>query len=870
MAKRDQQASPSGTSLKLTFVFWYHTNNLGYRCLTLEKAIYDTLIYVSHRSTPRQHWPKALWPPPTYSSSKPLQFNNSIVCCGSQEMGVTTSPTSVVRWSGRGYHALGDSEAPELGGQQDLSDFQLYTVYKSLRSCDFTSHSPPSARVHHSSWPVTIQDRFAGSTGRLSHTGTLPYFVMQGLANRNLSYSEGISAGYAFQSVRHDLPDTAQTSVTVDGFGNSLDLRAGRVGPEGIVFARPSLPASVARFADTRCDGTKDDSGRRILVMFGNLTYTVDSSVTLKDYTGMGTRHPMVGKLVWSTQMLCVPTYGITRVDVVRNGTQTLNVTTSAGAPRRTLSSVTARNLMDAHYTSSYDGSLDPASIYGKNVKVGHDLVDVNEQMGLALPLLLPPDRSPSALLDRTTLQKLVTACCRQVGAVIAKQSLMEPASIPSQAAVIMVRNRFVVRGWAARWMAGLAATCAALKQSVSPETYATLDFMDMSVRLQPTTAFLVASVFTIFSSSLFQALAVTETVSIELRATRSIDMDQYMVQDGNAIASLIFASNYSFPSFNYDDLAFPRLALTHALPTDGALNDSTVSIQAVVPAVRARFSCRTYDSSQITTNLTLNYTSQMSGYHNPLGINIRGEDCRRLSDEEEYAYTNILPTYANMTYFGLGDASSRVSQLQGCSQLLYTWGKLDYHAAGAVVQHVTAVGCNETVSRLAMHAISPYWNLAHPGSDPHYLIAFFAMLHQLPLGRPAVLAGRLLLLRRRGGRHSGGDPPTPRHHPRPDLCPAPRPVQHDPTQLSRSPRVTLPHQRKAHSKRRWRRRARDNTPAIKTPMTDGVPVYRGTASTPPDGGGRRASTGLASFVVKGGRDQKEGVSDQGMIRGNW
>ncbi|KAL2172306.1 hypothetical protein VTG60DRAFT_6144 [Thermothelomyces hinnuleus] len=77
MAKRDQEASPSGTSLKLTFVFSCHTDNLGCRCLTLAKAIYDTPVHVSHRSTARRHWPKALWPPPTYSSSKPLQWTPS-------------------------------------------------------------------------------------------------------------------------------------------------------------------------------------------------------------------------------------------------------------------------------------------------------------------------------------------------------------------------------------------------------------------------------------------------------------------------------------------------------------------------------------------------------------------------------------------------------------------------------------------------------------------------------------------------------------------------------------------------------------------------------------------------------------------------
>ncbi|KAL2198282.1 hypothetical protein P885DRAFT_9380, partial [Corynascus similis CBS 632.67] len=920
-----------------------------------------------------------------------------------------------------------------------ISDFQLSAVFKSLRNRDFTVSLTSTVailikvlivistglislswtQVYYSSWPVTIQDRFVGNPARLSHAGTLAYFVTQGLANQNLTYPEGISAEYAYQSVGDGPPSTAETTVTVDGFGNSLDCQPaelilrGAAPPDphyadqvmNLTVKSPSCtmqnlklhPAPVwlcrnedscdvqfARFVETRCDGIKGDSGRRILVMSGNLTYSLDKSVTLKDYTGQGKRHPYLSKLVQSAQVLCVPTYGITRVNVVRNGTQTLNVTAVPGASRRTLDSVTAWNLMDAHYSSFSGGSLDRGRVYGKTIEVGGITVDVDDQMGFALPMLLAPDQSPSALVGQKTLQQLATSYYAQVGAIIAKQSLMEPASIPSEASVIMLGDRLVIRSWAAQWMAGLSAICVvlvviaaflvprrgilpcspatlpgmaslvghspnllamlrfagaadaknlgrpllnstfrsgvvidpvssrprftilsqlkntdrksltfpqvssrhkhpgvlhpafrlalclflvmlivtleltlrksdkdgglgdvgddsyihytwtavpavafgalsmlfstvdfqvrslapyvALRNGVSAKTYSTLDLMDMSVprtmfreikfgnpgALAATTSFLVASVFTMFSASLFQSLAMPETVPITLRAVRSFDIRQYDAEQGNAIASLVFASNYSFPRFTYDDLAFPELTPTHPLPIDGAFNESTVLIDAVVPAVRATLQCRVYDSSDITTNLTLDYSIPFSNYDNPLGINIRGEECGRSEDLEEYAYNNILSTYPNTTYFGLGDGTSIVSNVQGCSNVLYTWGKLDF-TANPIIQHITAVGCNETVQTLSVNATfvgtnltidagnppvplentahpstiqdlnidSPYLHLAHPGAGDEgaNLDAFFAMLTTSPwaipvasLGNPAATDAIMAAIKRHHG----------------------------------------------------------------------------------------------------------------------
>ena len=66
---------------------------------------------------------------------------------------------------------------------------------------------------------MLLQDTFSNNA-RLSKTGTLSYYVMNGLSGRNLTYPDGMSKDYAFQSVLTNLEDSAETRVTVDGLTN--------------------------------------------------------------------------------------------------------------------------------------------------------------------------------------------------------------------------------------------------------------------------------------------------------------------------------------------------------------------------------------------------------------------------------------------------------------------------------------------------------------------------------------------------------------------------------------------------------------------------------------------------------------------------
>lgn len=79
-------------------------------------------------------------------------------------------------------------------------------------------------KVHLNSYPMMLQVAFSNnSAGRLSETKTTSYYIMQGLVDKNLNYPDGVSKDYAFQSATANLPDSAETRVTVDGLTNDLN-----------------------------------------------------------------------------------------------------------------------------------------------------------------------------------------------------------------------------------------------------------------------------------------------------------------------------------------------------------------------------------------------------------------------------------------------------------------------------------------------------------------------------------------------------------------------------------------------------------------------------------------------------------------------
>ncbi|KAK7975754.1 hypothetical protein PG989_014217 [Apiospora arundinis] len=833
-----------------------------------------------------------------------------------------------------------------------ISDFQLFAVFRALRNKDWTVSITCAVSVlmkilivistglitlswtgvHLDDHPMVVQDTFSDNNARLSKTGTMSYYVMKGLIGRNLTYPNGMSKDYAYQSVLTNLPDSAETRVTVDGFTNGLDcvpanvIMTGSRPPDprlsdatlNLTLTSPgcdmkalrltspawmsdymgskqnSSSVPFARFAKTQCDGTKDETGSRILVMYGNLTYTVNYKKNATDYTGH-TTHALDATLNQSTQMLCTPTYTISRVEVVRNGTQTQSVELAPGGTNRTLNNIHPWAIVEAQY-SAFLNAFETGSNWGRATNISTTRVDTDLYFALAIDSQLGPDTTaqPSDLLDAGFLKKVAEDYYRQFSAIVAKQSLMEPASIDITGTAVFLANRLVVRAWAAQWMAGLVIACLVLstillftvpkqgflprnpsnipdmaslllhshalqarirdlgavdekslaqgldrhkyqagvvqnpmtdqteftivdqqqyaddappsgpmivrakrnlhpgilhpasrsalcliligliialelmlqksnreqglgdvgndtyihytwttlpaltfglvamafssmdfqirslapytmlKRTVNTNTFMQLDHLDMSIprtmykevqssnvgAFATTTMLLVASLFTIFSGSLFQALAVPSTGSIMLRANQSFDTTPFGGQtNAGSFSSLILESNLSYPAFTYQDLAFPQLLPDVPLESNGTYNFSTVAIDTVVPAVRSKLECRLYPMAKHRYNLTLDYKI-LSSTNNPLGVWIEGEECKMKPEHEWLKYNQLFSTFPNATYLGTGDPAETATQTAGCSNMLYTWGKIDYNAK-PIVQHLASLGCNVTFERV-------------------------------------------------------------------------------------------------------------------------------------------------------------------------
>lgn len=184
---------------------------------------------------------------------------------------------------------------------------------------------------------------------------------------------------------------------------------------------------------------------------------------------------------------------------------------------------------------------------------------------------------------------------------------------------------------------------------------------------LATSTTMLIASTFTLFSGSLFQALAASSKELVTLRANQSFwlytsDSSSYDLEAGN-IASLILGNNLSYPRFTHGNLAFPELLPGTAITSNSTLGFSSISIEATIPAIRGKVDCRLYNSSQHRLYFDSNFTTEddagKSKVINALEISVEGEDCGSKCESSSFnSYVKIIP---GTSY--IGQAQEKASQ---------------------------------------------------------------------------------------------------------------------------------------------------------------------------------------------------------------
>ncbi|KAL1841526.1 hypothetical protein VTJ49DRAFT_6955 [Mycothermus thermophilus] len=366
------------------------------------------------------------------------------------------------------------------------------------------------------------------------------------------------------------------------------------------------------------------------------------------------------------------------------------------------------------------------------------------------------------------------------------------PAMVTGAVAIMLSSMDFQIRSLA---------PYKALARSVPAKTFFSMDLMDTALprtiwrelrlanigALSTTVAFLIASVFTIFSSALFQAVVIPTEIRLTLKVNQSFSSGRRMdaVFHEDVVASLIFQSNFSFLPHTYEDLAFPHLITADSLDFSTGASASTLLINATVPALRAQLQCRFYDASMITVS----YREKMlpsEGRVPVIGIKIQGEEplgvSVNTSSGEMDPWNHVFYPTIDMTYFGLSEMDTINSTY------LYAWGRIDY-TADPMVQHIVAAGCNETFETLSVsthfqgtqlsldprHRPHPledsarpstlapttptHYQLARLPTSPDNLTPFFGMLTSSPwaiprssLGDPSAVADVLAAIKKHHG----------------------------------------------------------------------------------------------------------------------
>lgn len=112
-------------------------------------------------------------------------------------------------------------------------------------------------------------------------------------------------------------------------------------------------------------------------------------------------------------------------------------------------------------------------------------------------------------------------------------------------------------------------------------------------------------SVLTIIVSGLLVVEKINMATNISVQQLDSFTIDAYNATSSNTTTTLTLIEqfNLSFPIFTYEDLAFPRIKLSHDIPVlEQAANEgSDLSLSVDLPALRPSLDCRTLLEDEIT-----------------------------------------------------------------------------------------------------------------------------------------------------------------------------------------------------------------------------------------------------------------------------
>lgn len=502
-----------------------------------------------------------------------------------------------------------------------VSPLQPVAIYETLRNKDFAVAATTTVSVlikllivlssglitlsrvgvHNASIPMEVQNSFIDDESALQRGSSIPYYVTQGLIEGS-SYPQGTSDKFAFQSVRSRLPSTAQYQVTVDGLTAFLQCEIAMLNvtgtePSGIedkfstmnfTITSPGCDVPITnkhepdsssndgpyQLASGRVDIVSCDAGSRLLIMF-TLVEWYDETKTIENAnrgcTGQQCRaiSNVRGRMLESAQLLCVPGYEITKVNLVQNGSEVQSIIPIEAGPgeslNRTLDHVSPWTLIQAYLAAFNRGNGNGNVWKLLNVSLNNLMLDSFTNSLLEDQLTAGTDMM--SLFDPNFIQSIVTTYYQKVGAMIAKQSLMQPTSFYTTGSAIIMDDRLIVREWAVQWMAGLIAICLILSiftAFIVPRH----GFLPRSPSTLPGIASLVCESPEILEQLRYFGDAVSKTLQLQLKGSRfQSEVIQHPFPGLGKPRHLIILKDVDFGSPNRLPYTFQQSESIHSHP---------------------------------------------------------------------------------------------------------------------------------------------------------------------------------------------------------------------------------------------------------------------------------------------------------------
>ncbi|EOO03891.1 hypothetical protein UCRPA7_665 [Phaeoacremonium minimum UCRPA7] len=233
------------------------------------------------------------------------------------------------------------------------------------------------------------------------------------------------------------------------------------------------------------------------------------------------------------------------------------------------------------------------------------------------------------------------------------------------------------------------------------------------------TTAFLIASLLSIFTASVFSTVDVPVVDTVQLLSQDFFASSQFLPanesargnfntgQNSTVVPSLILNANMSFPAFTYQDMAFPSLSVAGL--QDGLDVSGDIKFTTTIPATRARMDCKLIPDNLINVNLTLEASIDFGGAVNPLEISIIDDPANAsITISTARGANGVSPKSPIKTFidsnafFGAADyvpyknASSNTNQT---AHYVYVWGRLsNADTNSTTLDSVSALTCNEVL----------------------------------------------------------------------------------------------------------------------------------------------------------------------------